>query len=140
MCSVFIFILLYCIQCGLFFVFNLLWLIALLESMSGCLASVLENFGVLFDAYCFCLIFMPSSSGILFTHRLDLFTVFYELCVLFPVFSTCLCFHVPVCIRSMVLSSSLLIPSSAVSYLLLSPYIEFPISFLSFRFHLIFTS
>ena len=69
--------------------------------------------------------------------RLDLFTVFYEfLKILFPVLSI----HLSPRFQSVYFvppSSSFLIQSLAMSNLLLNLYIEFPFSFLSFRFHLI---
>lgn len=69
--------------------------------------------------------------------RLDLFTVFYEfLKILFPILSI----HLSPYFQSVYFvlpSSSFLIQSLAVSNLLLNLYIEFPFSFLSFRFHLI---
>lgn len=137
MCSVFIFILLYCSYCGLFFVFNLLWFIALLESMSGCL-----QFWKTLECYFMYIAFVSSLCPLLPESSLPIGWTF-SLCSMSFVSSF---LYFPRVCASMfqsayvLWSSSLLIPSSAVSYLLLSPYIEFPISFLSSRFHLVLTS
>lgn len=51
-----------------------------------------------------------------------------------------LCICVPVCVFPVGLPSTLPIPSPAMSYLLLSPRLKFPVSFLSSSFHLVLST